>query len=314
MPASNTLRTLLTSRMSTLAAQNFAFIYFAGAAMLVFVVPYYVPMKSAVYSFSYDFGFNNKVALLGALFSVLMAPFFLGRDAEPTKMIPAPQGEHPRGKFPLYMMAMLHTVGIAFYFFLTLIKFKMPDSTDFSTPDGSYFLSHAVSMSQGLRPYKDFEFAYGPALLYPTHWLTMAGLSAHAAYFLFYFAISLVGLYLAWSFADLLPVRASLKTLVFLVICGISIVSLPTAGVSYTIVRFVTPLLVLGKLNEANVRLRPVWKHALIACAGILLVGLISPEIGAVLAITAAAFFGFTGFRDGESRVLRAIAMLACLG
>ena len=135
-------------------------------------------------------------------------------------------------------------------------------------------------MAHGMRPYRDFEFAYGPALLYPTHWLTMAGLSAHSAYFLFYLVISFVGLYLAWSFADLLPVRTSLKALVFLLPCAISLASLTTVGVSYTIVRFVTPLWILARLNEANIRLRPVAQQALIACAGIILVDSVSPEIG----------------------------------
>jgi hypothetical protein len=79
-------------------------------------------MKHEAYSFSYDFGFNNNVAILGALFSVLAAPFFLGRNVERCKMIVPPQGEPPPSKLPLFLMVALHTVGIGFYFFLTLRK------------------------------------------------------------------------------------------------------------------------------------------------------------------------------------------------
>jgi hypothetical protein len=273
--------------------------------MLIFVLPYYVPMKQQVFSFSYDFGFNNKVAILGALFSVLAAPFFLGRNVERSKMIAPPQGERPLSKLPLFLMAALHTVGIGFYFLATL-------STN-RTPDGSYFLSHAINMAHGLHPYRDFEFAYGPALLYPTYWLSMAGLSVHSAYFLFFLGNCFAGLYLAWNFADLLPVRNSVKTLVFLLPCAISLVSLTTVGVSYTIVRFVTPLWVLARLNEANIRLRPVWQLALIACAGILLADSVSPEIGTVLTVVTASFFAFNYFRNTERSIQWLIAMFACL-
>jgi hypothetical protein len=307
MPGANPLTPTPSAAITSSrnGARILAGIYFAGASLLIFVLPYYIPMKHEVYSFSYDFGFNNKVAILGALLSLLAAPFFLGRNSERSKMIDPPQGEPPPSKFPLILMAALHTAGIAFYYLATLMTNR--------TPDGSYFLSHAINMAHGLRPYKDFEFAYGPALLYPTHWLNMAGLSVHAAYFLFYLGISFVGLYLAWSFAGLLPVRNSVKTLVFLLPCAISIVSLTTVGVSYTIVRFVTPLWVLAKLNEANLRQRPVWQQALIACAGIILVDSISPEIGTVLADTAAIFFAYTYFRPSEKTAPRLIAMIVCL-
>ena len=299
------VRNLFTSRISHSTARVLYGVYFAGAGLLIFVVPYYVPMKHVVFSISYDFGFNNKIAVLGALCSVIAAPFFLGRDSERGEMIAVPQGEPQFAKRPLWIMAALHTVGIGFYYFVTLVGR--------GSPDGSYFLSHAINMSHGLRPYKDFEFAYGPGLLYPTHWIMATGLSAHSAYFLFYIGLSFVGLWLAWDFADLLPVRSSIKSLIFLLIGLVSLVSLLTVGVSYTIARFVTPLWILGRLNEANLRLRPIWQQALIACSGILLVDLISPEIGTVLAITAAAFFAFTGLRVSERRVLREGAMLVCL-
>lgn len=299
------LDTVLLGKIGHGPARVLNFIYFAGAGLLIFVLPYHVPMKHVVFSISYDFGFNNRVAVLGALFSMLAIPFFVGRDAERTTMTAAPPGEPPLSKYPLFLMAALHMAGIAFYFLVTLVE---P-----GTPDGSYFLSHAINMAHGLRPYIDFEYAYGPGLVYPTHWLTMTGLSAHTAYFLFYLAISFAGLCLAWSFAALLPVRNSLKLLVFLMICGISFVSLTTVGVSYTIVRFVTPLWVLGKVNEADERGHPVWRQALMACAGILFVDLVSQEIGTVLAVTAAVFFGFTCFGDSRARVARVMAMLSCL-
>ena len=297
---------IFQSRLGHGTARPLRYAYFTIAGLLIFVLPYHVPMRHVAYSVSYDFGFNNRIAVLGALFSIAIAPFMLGRDAERTPMAAAPRDEPPLSKSPLFVMAALHTAGIAFYFLVTLVEPSMPD--------GSYFLSHAINMAHGLRPYVDFEYAYGPGLIYQTHWLTSAGLSVHSAYFVFYLAISFVGLYIAWSFAALLPIRNSLKLVAFLMICGVSIVSLSTVGVSYTIVRFVTPLWVLGKLNEAYLRRRPVWQQALMACIGIVLVDLISPEIGTVLAVTAAAFFGFTCLRSPERRAQRAISMLACVG
>jgi hypothetical protein len=307
MPAEKLLEIFHLTPVIRRQSRTLEILYLIGGAFMIFALPYYVPMKRLAFSPSYDFGFNNHIAVCDALVWALAAPLFFRRKRRllPANPIDFPDQSAPSPRF-FYLMAALHMVGIAFYSLASMV--------DSNLPDGTYFLTNAVNMAQGLRPYTEFEFAYGPALVYPTHWLNAAGLSVHSAYFLFYLVITFVGLYMVWSFVNYLPVRTTTKVMIFLMVSGISLISLPTGGVSYTIVRFVTPLWFLGKLNAIYMRRRPQWEQIAVSAFGILATDLVSPEIGTVFTVTVVIFFALTWAVESGDRLWRSFAMLSCVG
>lgn len=304
MQIANAVRHALTSRLAPTQARILAAVYFVIAGSLIFVLPYHFISSKLVYSYSYDFGFNNHVAILAVLASVLVAPFFLGRAAERAHAVYTPQGDTSLLKRLLLLAVAAHCIVIAFYFFVTVIV---------GWGDGYYFLNSAVSMESGLRPYVGFEYAYGPALLYPIHWLNVAGLSVHSAYSIFYLFLIIAGLGMAWSFARLLPIAANVKACVFILLAGISFVSLALNGANYTLIRFLTPLWILALLAKSDERHDSLSSQCLIAFSGILAVDAISPELGTVLAITGFAYFVLKYLLAKEKRYSQILAATGCL-
>ncbi len=148
--------------------------------------------------------------------------------------------------------------------------------------ESAYFLPQLERTLQfGDMPYRDFEFAYGPLMVYfpaSLAWLLKsAGLSAEAGYYLAVDLATVAGLWMLWAVISQLELRNLWKIWIFgiLWVCLLN----PSLGMNYTLLRFVAALWLLMLL---------VRKGTLaMAAVGSVAAWSISPEAGA--AFTAGA-------------------------
>ncbi|NCY20926.1 hypothetical protein EBX31_03085 [bacterium] len=143
----------------------FDFSWLAAAGFLIFVVPWHVPVRGPIDSQSYVFGFSNAASLLG-LAIILMFLFWrrLNRRQQPEK----DQGvfsqvflKTPRG----FRTGLGMAAGCALASCLLILGWWMFLSYGFFG-ETAYFLTRLDMMLLGYKPYRDFEFGYGPAMLW----------------------------------------------------------------------------------------------------------------------------------------------------
>src|SRR5215212_5706229 len=79
-----------------------------------------------------------------------------------------------------------------------------------------YFLDRLYPLATGMVPYRDFEFLYGPLLLYPPHWAArLLGIPLYPAYLFVVLAFELIGLYMLWKIVGISKAPVRTKTLAF---------------------------------------------------------------------------------------------------
>ncbi len=222
----------------------------ALAAIGVFVLPWWVPLREPSFSPSYTYGFNNAAAWVAlAAILALLAVWRLAQPASTpstdtaqslAELLDFANSPIPR---PLRLAALAFAlgalIGIAWWFwYLPYAYFG----------EIQYFLPRIDLMLQGFRPYRDFQFSYGPSLLVLPYALYQIGstsveyayeitLMIHWAlgtFCLYYVVQSLGG---SWR-----------RELVFLLIafCFINF----TFGLNYTPLRFALPLASLVALHR----------------------------------------------------------------
>lgn len=156
----------------------------------VFAVPYVIPASSPVVSASSLAGYNNSAAyllylVLVVMTGVLMAPFL--------KSIPiaTPRVSQALRFAPTFLVWVVLGGHLVLFAVLYAVKGY------FVFGDGVYFQQVLARMTAGSTPYRDVNFLYGPAMLYPAFWLSRH-VGVTAAYGLYYVATYLTGLYLLY--------------------------------------------------------------------------------------------------------------------
>jgi len=106
-------------------------------------------------------------------------------------------------------------------------------------------------MALGNQPYKDFQFFYGPGMLYPQFWLYRIGmgyLSIEAAYFITLLCHWLLGVFLIYKIFTYLGGEFN-RTTAFL--CVFLAMLNPTLGLNYTPLRFALPVISVYVLHRS---------------------------------------------------------------
>ncbi|PWU21231.1 MAG: hypothetical protein C5B50_02270 [Verrucomicrobia bacterium] len=290
---------------------------FLGALALgTFVLPWHWPISHRTLSLSHIYGFNNFVAWLWVgLMLVLLTAYGLvfGKGGQPSRLqsglweiLPdgGKIGVNKRLRAACCAMAVLTLVVVTGWFaYLPNAYFG----------EAALFISRIEAMLLGLQPYRDFDFNFGPAMLYPSYWGCLlfhryfsveqiygATLALHWVFglYLFYFIVSR----LAGNFA---------RTAVFLLLAVPSLnISL---GLNYTLLRFTLPIaslialhrFVLFKVQSSRFNIqgchssgqrsevRGQWSLlvALAAFLAPLINFAFSPEMGVVTWLGSAAYF-----------------------
>jgi hypothetical protein len=159
-------------------------------------------------------------------------------------------------------------------------------------------------MQSGLIPYRDFEFAYGPTMLYVPHILgKFTGLPVDAAYLAALWIFAWGGLFLLWWVIRQARASKRDKTVTFLLLAAFPALN-PEFGLSYTMTRYVSGFAALmaariaveklGGESGGGLRLDGAGRWFLVALCHFLLVAAtfsISPEMGLAFFVALAVYW-----------------------
>lgn len=272
--------------------------------LLVFRLPYYVPLKySQTVSASYIAGFNNGVATYAAVgISVLVLFFSLWSRAEASQPLIAGEEKKLSWGFVAGVVATSASV-------LSLFGWMAAASHLRYLGDAGYIIEQAtVHRDTGRALYTQLEFAYGPLLLFPEIWLSeLLHCSITDAYYVTLVVESSLGLLMLAYVLNQLPMRESLRKAGLVMLAAGAIT--PHLGLNYTFFRFVSPMAVLLFATKE----KSAWRCALLLSAGEALELLISPELGLAMAVGVVAFGLLCAWQEGRQWLIAAGLPMATL-
>ncbi len=209
------------TRLAMLACGSILF------AWLLSWLPYRVPFPK-VYSFSYIFGYNNRVAMIvTACWAVLVALL------APSLPFRAPPGKLLTAATLRKTLAVSGLVNLILY----LLTRKLG-----GVEESIYLIDRAKLLFEGHTPYREFEFAYGVVFLYgPVVFARLLHISVGDGYGLFWMSLTLLGIVLLWQTLRWVDLAPGAQRSVFLLFWAFTLVNLLTFGVSYTAFRYVLP-------------------------------------------------------------------------
>ncbi len=263
------------------------------AAVGVFVVPWYVPVTAPVLADSYNFGFSNRTAViaLGVAFWLALIGLLLdGKNPKSLAWFEAaprllPPWRRARSEYLI--------LGIISLICATALLVGNAYLVNPYWSEAETFLSRIDLIRLGYQPYRDFQFDYGPALLYPPAWLdTLFGNSlgienAYAACL----ALEFIGGFLLY-FVFLRFLNLPDRDRPWILALVLLIWSEVTMGMQYTPLRFAALPAALALGHHLSLHGSSGWLSAIrdvaVAMLGSTVCFMISPEMG--IACTA----GFT--------------------
>ena len=260
----------MTVKSSTLlivaACIAFAFL----SAFMVFRLPFFFPTSHLTMSESYAAGFNNKVAAISIMLLSVAATLFHGIFV-PAGSLPPIQGIKISTRFGWIACSVV----VAYQGLLAVLVSIMGMHWGEST----YFLEKLPMLLHfHMRMYRDFEFAYGPLLLYVPYWLDLLfgklDGGRDLGYYVAFLAMHVAGLWLVFYILNQINIPGRCRHFVFLVLT--LVVLLPSnLGVNYTYLRFCLFIALLIYLG----RQQTIVRMFLVAYLGALLQMAISPEM-----------------------------------
>lgn len=237
----------------------------------VCLLPYAFPPSTFIKGASYEVGFNNTVAYLWYILFLWVPVLAL------TRMFSGISGRVPPISAPTITFVptplVWATIALHALMFAGLYAYK----GRFVFAEALYFQTLIYRMTLGDIPYLDFDFFYGPAMLYPGY-LLAPYLGVEAAYGLYFGATYLAGLYLVYL-AVSAAISDSKAVDRWFLLFAIGFFN-PWTGLNVTFVRFLLPVVtVAGAVSYFRTgRLR-----TLAAAASLLALSMLySFEVGAV--------------------------------
>jgi hypothetical protein len=208
------------------------------ALFLVFWLPYHVPVQPSV-SDSYLFGFSNKT------FEVLLLLFVAALVISERGLalgLPGRAASLPIPQRTLFGVLAVVAAVCAVMYFLTRGLSGYDESR--------YLIDRVRLLAEGRTPYREFEFAYGPLLLYgPLAIARMFGIGIESGYYAFWSLTATLGYYLLYQTINRIDFPCSRKRTIFLVFSLGVMPGLLNTGANYTLLRFVLPAAAESKLR-----------------------------------------------------------------
>lgn len=245
-------------------------------------LPYKVPV-ARVYSVSYVFGYNNRIAVLLTAVGVILLALFgpeLPLRFTPGKALTA----------STVRKALVIAGG------LTALLHLLTRRLD-GVLESIYLIDRVKLLKEGRIPYKQFEYAYGASFLYgPACIARWFHLSLGDGYGIFWVALVLLGTYLLYRCIVWVDLRNGAQRSIFLLFWAFSVLNLFTFGITYSLFRYVLPcflaLVLYRKLagterSQIAALLLPAPMYALLV--------LVSPELAVAFAVGMSAFYCASG-------------------
>jgi|694.fasta_scaffold08279_10 hypothetical protein len=312
----------MTAQTSLTASQRKMFTAFLTVLLpisffLIFILPWHMPVKGPIDSQSYVFGFSNATSHLGlalTLGALFLARLFIPPLNSSDRLLFRGLLISPARRSKGLLITLLACITLTLFIvgaWWHLLPFGF-------FGESAYFLTRLDMMTLGRIPFRDFDYGYGPAMLWIPFLLSKASLglikidTAYILTVLLFFALGLLAMesiLRRFGISD----RARGILLLFGTLATLNI----TLGVIYTPLRFIYPLWAILILHESlrSSDARNGWIAAFaLPFAGLML----GPEIGLVTCIGSLAGILWC-LRAGKphlaSRSFAVLAALAaCLG
>ena len=251
----------------------------------VFVIPWYIPLYDPVWGLSYSYGFCNTAALLGL--GVSLCCITVGRIKNGTPATAFTWFEQRPGLMPPFRQAVPEYLVLIVTSALSATAVLIFNAVLVNPywGDAGTFLCRIDLVLLGYKPYSDFQFLYGPALLYIPiflDWLTGGVFGIEAAYAATVALFFVLGFITVFIFLRCLNLSGKSRALVLILTCLVFFYL--TLDLEFTPLRYgiVPCTIVIG--NMLLTRLSRRWIRFLAAAVtvavGIYGCFLISPEMG----------------------------------
>lgn len=244
-------------------------LYAALGLIIVFWIPYFVPMQPAA-SASYHFGFNNRTG-------ILLLFFFLGSIAVWTRGTRFPFLETGRSQpAPLKILAVMLVAVLVGCCLMYAFAARFG-----GFGESSYEIDRVWLLSQGKAPYTDFEWPFGASFLYvPLFFSRLFSIDVVRASYLFWGLNFLLGTVLLFAVINMIDYPTTKKTSIFLLVMAAAYPAILNMGTHYALLRHIAPLFLILVVHRALARdgVKPRILAGLLALIFTVLLLLISPE------------------------------------
>jgi len=228
---------------------------------------------------SYLFGYNNRVGIMLFLFfvavgAILTRGFGIGARTASGDL-----------RLPRAMLAW----SLALVAFCCAVMYFVAGRYN-GFGESFYLVDRIWLLHIGRVPYRDFEFAYGPAQLYgPLILHKILHLGIPQSYYLFWALSDLFGTYFLFKAVDAIDFPSARKPWIFALLFGAGLFAIIRMGTNYTFLRYALPVyFVLGIHRRLrDLRAVSILMDVLLSIAfcGILI--LLSPEMAVAFAFAA---------------------------
>jgi hypothetical protein len=263
----------------------------------VFLFPYYFSVVPTV-SLSYLVGFNNRVAVaFFLLFAFGIAVARRGWIGE---------GEQRNSKLPNWLLGTSVSVAVALCIVLRLHRHGKPIGGE-----AHFFLDRIHQLSLHRLPYRDFEFTYGPLLLYPTQLVHQAlGISLISAYYVVWTLFWAAGIGMLYFVVNNIDIATEHRLGVYMLMAVTIPPALIDEGMNYAPLRpFTVPFLALCTYIFWQ-RTKAPYRTACLAGFCIAAGFAVSAEQGIGLLVGTSAYFFLLAFRSNDFPVLASVLQL----
>lgn len=261
----------------------------AALSAITFGLPWLIPTSGlARYSLSGRVGYNNRVAMVGAVlfFAAGLAWAWLNsakKNGWATRVRDFVRADSAgKGKsVPVWLVAAMAAGSAIFVAAVALAQRNYPTGDDIV-----YFVDRLLYLINGNVPYTQFEFSYGPLFLYPQLLVyrlgAPMGMSPYDAYYICLALNRMLGVAILAFVLNRLSMSKGLRIGMFLVV-GLFALWQPSMGLNYGIVRFIMPLASVIVVWQVAEKKPGPWPTALAALGLVILNLAVSPEMGIAL-------------------------------
>lgn len=298
----------MTMRLNVSKYNIVAIIIGLIGALCAFIVPYSFPETMPCVSLSYDVGFSNKagIAILAVTAVLLLMSSYASKQVVKHSAIDLTSDSRISSRLVV-------CVCIVELVLLALIAI-LCGSYISEGYEAAYCIPHVYELIYGGKPYVDYSFYYGPAMLYVPYaiYKMIPCITVEAAYMIAFALFYVVG---TWMLADIvnklrLP-KGHKVVLFFVVLIGTCQFVL---GMNCNIIRFVIAQWAFVKLVSLTDRNTSPYIIILFSLAAAICVLSVSPEMGIVFCLISVFYsIFFAIIRKRWLMVLNAMGLLSIL-
>lgn len=246
-------------------------LYIGASLFLIFYLPHFFPVPVSG-SDSYMFGYNNRVGIILFLLLCVIGAFWT-RGLNLNLSSPQTSPKIP-SKYLWGALSVEFAACATMYLFAGRYA---------GVGESAYNIHQVWLLSLGKFPYIDFEWTYGCAFLYGPLWFSrFFHLGIPQAYYLFWLIASMAGIALLFSTINLVDYPSNHRITLFILLSASAVLTVPSMGLSYTILRFDCPLwfvLLTYRTNQNDMRFGAPSRAPMLMVSFTAVLLTISPEI-----------------------------------